>query len=127
MRIKKLFCKHDYITFANLYGDLINSLGYRTVFWCKKCGKMKFSKELVPAPINYNSLIYYLHLQTILSEEEAWDEVFPQIFSDVNQFRELYINNMPPYLTNQIEKLVKEGIIKLPQDDVAEEKKSDEI
>ena len=127
MRIKKLFCKHDYIPFANLYGDLINSLGYRTVFWCKKCGKMRFSEELVPAPVNYNYIVYYLHLQSVLPEEEAWNKVFPHIFSNVNQFKELYINNIPPHLSKRIDKLIEEGAIKLPQDDAVEDKELDEI
>ena len=128
MRVKKLFCKHDYIPFANLYGDLINSLGCRTVFWCKKCGKMKFSEEFVPAPVNYNLIVYYMHLQDVMPEEEAWDKVFPDIFSNVRQFKELYIDAMPPHLAKQINTPIDGGIIKFPQDnDAVEDKKSNEV
>ena len=65
--------------------------------------------------------------QNVLPEEEAWNKVFPHIFSNVNQFKELYINNIPPHLSKRIDKLIEEGAIKLPQDDAVEDKELDEI
>ena len=44
-----LFCKHDYSHLRNIYGDQINYIGKRSIFICKKCGKIK-----------YGDLLYYL-------------------------------------------------------------------
>ena len=44
-----LFCKHSYSHLRNIYGDEINHLGKRSIFVCKKCGKIK-----------YGNLLYYL-------------------------------------------------------------------
>jgi len=42
--IKRLFCKHEYETVTNLYGDVINHFGgVRSIRECKLCGKRKFS------------------------------------------------------------------------------------
>lgn len=56
-RVRQLFCKHDYTLFANIYGDLINDFDARTVYICRKCGRRKFDKEYVEAPVNYNSFL----------------------------------------------------------------------
>lgn len=56
-RLKRLFCRHRYQVFANIYGDLVESLNARTVLMCTKCGKRKFIKKYVEAPINYNSFL----------------------------------------------------------------------
>lgn len=45
--VKVLFCKHDYVTYFNLYGDYINRHnGYRRVCRCCKCGKLKHFSDL---------------------------------------------------------------------------------
>jgi hypothetical protein len=46
----KLFCKHSYSHLRNIHGDEINYRGgKRSIFICKKCGKIK-----------YGDLLYYL-------------------------------------------------------------------
>lgn len=57
-RLKQLICKHDYKLFANIYGDLINDFDARTIYLCEKCGKRKFVKEFIEAPVNYNHFLY---------------------------------------------------------------------
>ena len=44
--LKRLFCKHKYITVTNIYGDSINNYGARSFKKCEACGKTKFFKEL---------------------------------------------------------------------------------
>jgi len=46
MCIKRLFCKHDYEFLENIYGDEINYLNCRSLWKCKKCGKIKKSNKL---------------------------------------------------------------------------------
>lgn len=44
----RIFCKHDYSFLYNLYGDQINYHGgNRSVWQCKKCGKLKDFPQLV--------------------------------------------------------------------------------
>ncbi len=54
---EQLFCSHDYQLFANVYGDLVHDLNARTVLICKKCGKRKYIKNYIEAPINYNNFL----------------------------------------------------------------------
>ena len=53
-RIKHLFCfKHDYLWMRNLYGDEIIVYGYKRSMWrCRKCGKIQYRKDLVPVEPN---------------------------------------------------------------------------
>jgi len=44
----KLFCKHEYEFVRNIHGDEINWVSpinktYRSIWKCKKCGKLKYS------------------------------------------------------------------------------------
>lgn len=44
----EFFCDHDFEFEKNLFGDSINfHNGKRSMFICKKCGKVKFGDELV--------------------------------------------------------------------------------
>jgi hypothetical protein len=44
---KKLFCKHLYEHVMNFYGDYIRLMGWKRSMWkCRKCGKVKFSYNL---------------------------------------------------------------------------------
>jgi RNase P subunit RPR2 len=44
---KRLFCKHDYVFVRNIHGDEINlTNGKRSIWECKKCGKIKLSGRL---------------------------------------------------------------------------------
>jgi len=41
--IKRLFCKHDFETITNLYGDAINTFnGARSIQRCRRCGKIAY-------------------------------------------------------------------------------------
>lgn len=45
--IKRLFCEHEYEFVRNIYGDEINACGgYRSIWKCKKCGKIEYRKNL---------------------------------------------------------------------------------
>lgn len=44
--IKSLLCEHNFIFYANLYGDLINYWNCRSLDVCTKCGKYKKFPEL---------------------------------------------------------------------------------
>ena len=45
--IKSLFCEHEYEFVRNIYGDEINACGgYRSIWKCKKCGKIEYHKNL---------------------------------------------------------------------------------
>ena len=45
--IKSLFCEHEYEFARNIYGDEINACGgYRSIWKCKKCGKIEYCKNL---------------------------------------------------------------------------------
>lgn len=45
--IKRLFCEHEYEFVRNIYGDEINTCGgYRSIWKCKKCGKIEYCKKL---------------------------------------------------------------------------------
>jgi hypothetical protein len=40
-------CEHDYEFVRNIYGDEINACGgYRSIWKCKKCGKIEYHKNL---------------------------------------------------------------------------------
>lgn len=60
MWLKQLFCKHNYKPWANVHGDAINDLKFRTVLYCTKCGKFKYVSEYIPAPIDYVQAMAYL-------------------------------------------------------------------
>lgn len=63
-KLKRLFCRHNYIPWA--YIDKATSEKYfdgaKTVYICTKCGKRKYSKEEVDAPLNYSDFIDVLYL-----------------------------------------------------------------
>ena len=44
--IKQLFCKHEYEFAENLYGDRINQYKGRSLWACKKCGKVAVKEKL---------------------------------------------------------------------------------
>ena len=45
--LKRLFCEHKYEFVRNIYGDEINACGgYRSIWKCKKCGKIEYRKNL---------------------------------------------------------------------------------
>lgn len=51
-KIKQLFCKHDYVTITNFYGDMINNMSIsskkiiRSVQQCRKCKKIHKSEKI---------------------------------------------------------------------------------
>lgn len=84
-RVHQLFCKHNYTLFANIYGDLINDLDARTVYICKKCGKRRFGREYVEAPINYN-----LFLRDCATYKKTGNlDISSDTIKDSKQYKEL--------------------------------------
>ncbi len=53
---KKITCEHDFQPMTNLYGDFIYMAGgYRSISKCPKCGKQRYSKDLIKrenVPVN---------------------------------------------------------------------------
>lgn len=63
-RIKRLFCKHEFVTITNFYGDMINQVSgagktIRSVQECTKCGKRRASTSLDKKCHIINCNIYY--------------------------------------------------------------------
>ena len=77
-RLKQVFCKHDYKVWANVYGDLRNSLNASTVLYCTKCGKRKYIKEYIEAPVDYNMFFTYVELK--LSKDPAQQQLADNLF-----------------------------------------------
>ncbi len=46
LKIKQLFCKHQYKFIKNLYGDAIIAYESRSIWKCIKCGKNDYRLEL---------------------------------------------------------------------------------
>ena len=58
--LKRLFCEHEYEFVRNIYGDEINACGgYRSIWKCKKCGKIEYRKNCKQFPC-YSVLIIYM-------------------------------------------------------------------
>lgn len=72
-------CFHKYKPFANIYGDMINDLGGRTVLKCCKCNKRKIVKNYIPAKYNYNKFLYLIYLYKDKIEEIP-DNLLFQVF-----------------------------------------------
>jgi hypothetical protein len=62
LKFKKILCKHTYKPIANIYGELKEDFNGCTVLSCTKCHKLKYVKDYIEAPFNYNMiLLYKLH------------------------------------------------------------------
>lgn len=63
--IKRLLCKHDYVTISNFYGDYINYISlskiYRSRQQCMYCGKTKLSEYLDAKCSVINDGTYIIH------------------------------------------------------------------
>ena len=92
--LRQTFCRHKYKLFANIYGDLVNQLNARTVMLCSKCGRRKFLKAFIDAPINYNNFLQDCALyqqtgvlqisQRTLKNSQQYDEIWgPQETDDI--------------------------------------------
>lgn len=56
--LKKLFCKHKYITMTNVVGSDVRLLGgCRSISKCTKCNKIRYNKE---TDFNCGNINYYL-------------------------------------------------------------------
>lgn len=85
MKIKPLFCKHDYKVWANIYGDLILDFkGARTVLMCPKCNKRKYIKAYMEAPLNYNHFMEYCAMQK--SGDPLAEDYLENVFKNKEQY-----------------------------------------
>lgn len=91
-KIKYLFCKHNYKPWANVHGDFINWMNCRTVLICTKCGKRKFIKDYIEAPLNYNNMFNYIALKREGRDDLA-ESYFKYIIKDEKLFLELFGDN----------------------------------
>lgn len=59
---KKLFCKHkEKFCVTNIHGDMINWIGCRSVWECKRCGKRFHSGKLEPSCSIVNFKLTHQH------------------------------------------------------------------
>ena len=77
--LKRLFCKHKYITVTNIYGDSINNYGARSFRKCEICGKLKFFKELDPQCLISNFGVNFDYLEQY--KPEYLDDYFKKMES----------------------------------------------
>jgi len=69
---KQLFCKHEYVPFANIHDDLAVEMNFkRTVLICKKCHKRKYISNYIPAPYSYTQILKVCALLKEGKEGEA--------------------------------------------------------
>lgn len=85
-------CKHDYVPWANTHGDWINCTNFRTVLICRKCGKRKYIKDYIYAPLNYGSIWNYLAACKYDGKEFADKNFLNSIFKDKELYIKLFID-----------------------------------
>ena len=82
--IKKLFriCEHDWEFVRNIYGDEINDCGgYRSVWRCKKCGKLEYRR--------------YLQSFSIMQKlDNLYDEYYENKYKEWQELRADTLNGM---------------------------------
>ena len=64
-KLRRLFCRHNYIPWASVDEELSQEYfngKVRTVYICTKCRKRKYSKKEVPAPLNYSDILDMMYL-----------------------------------------------------------------
>lgn len=84
-------CKHDYLPWANVHGDLTDDMKCRTVLVCKNCGKKVFKNEYIPAPLNYNAILEFYYLKGKLKDSTAaYEAVEGTLVRNKKQFLELF-------------------------------------
>lgn len=55
--LKRLFCKHDYKTLTNLYGDVVREYnGAKSIQICTKCGKRIYCSCIDPECRKVNNI-----------------------------------------------------------------------
>lgn len=91
---KKLFCRHDYKPWANVHGDMINKMNCRTVLLCTKCGKRKFIKDYIPAPLNYGAIFDYYYYMALYGADTAMDIVYDSLVKDEELFQKFFRGNV---------------------------------
>lgn len=93
----RIFCRHVYKPWANVYGDLINVLNCRTVMQCPKCGKRVLKKEYLRAPINYNVFIQWAYYTRKfkkthdLEDQKKADDLVRKVCKDLPLFVENFV------------------------------------
>ena len=73
--IKRLFCKHEYEFVRNIYGDEINWCGGKRSIWkCKKCGKLQYSSELNIVDDSFYQMLNWKYDKYYEDKFKAWQE-----------------------------------------------------
>lgn len=73
--IKSLFCKHEYEFVRNIHGDEINHMGGKRSIWkCKKCGKLQYRDELNPVGTLFCQLLNRIYDKYYDDKFRNWQE-----------------------------------------------------
>lgn len=74
-------CDHDYLFIRNIHGDEINHCGgYRSVWKCKKCGKIKYSYEY---HLSLNGQLNKIYNDYYKNKYEKWKEEHKDTFENI--------------------------------------------
>lgn len=90
---KKYWCDHDWEFDSNIYGDQINACGgYRSIWKCKKCGKIEYRR--------------YLQEYSMMKKlDKLYDEFYKNKYNEWKSLRADTLNK----ITDDMIKLAKEG------------------
>lgn len=84
-------CKHDYLPWANVHGELTDDIKCRTVLVCKNCGRKVFTDKYIPAPLNYNAILEFYYLSEKLKDSTvAYEAVEDRLVRNKKQFLDLF-------------------------------------
>ena len=72
--------------------DMRNGFFYiRTVLLCRNCGKRKFVRDYIPAPLNYSAVLEFCYLDKKLGDSTAaYEAVKDRLIKNKKQFLELF-------------------------------------
>ena len=98
MKLKQLFCRHDYVPWANIESPISELCHAKTVLLCKKCGKKKFIKKQLPAPMDYGAILEFYHMCFFIPPEDAIDKCITNIIKDKELFVKYFGHEFDEYL-----------------------------
>ena len=102
MKLKQLFCRHDYVPWANIEYPLSNLCKANTVLICKKCGKKKFIKKLIPAPMDYAAILDFYRMCFYTLPSDALDKCIKNIVKDRELFVKYFGHEFDEYLDEML-------------------------
>lgn len=82
------FHRHKWFPWANIYGKSAKIMKAQTVLMCSVCGKRKFIKEFIEAPIDYNVVMDFCALALSKGVHEAFEFTKDKIIKNQSQYIE---------------------------------------